>query len=147
MALVRWDPFAELSSLHDQLNNVFSDTFSSQRNLLAAPVTDVYMENDNKQLVVEAHLPNFKEDEVSVNINEGALEIKAEHHEKDEEKKKRHYMVRESSSSFYRRIALPKQADEEKIAADFDKGVLKVIVPFKELPQPKKIAIEAKSKK
>ncbi len=50
-------------------------------------------------------------------------------------------MVRESSSSFYRQIALPKQANEEAIIASFEKGVLKVTVPFKELPKPKHIAI------
>lgn len=48
-----------------------------------------------------------------------------------------------SSTSFYRRIALPEQADEEQVTARFDGGVLKVVVPFKELPTPKTIAIES----
>lgn len=145
MALMRWDPFMELNTLHDQLNNLFSDSFS-QRGMQLAPVTDVYSEDD-KQLIIEAHLPNFDEDEVTVDVHDHALEIKAEHHEKDEDKKKRRYMVRESSSSFYRRIGLPKQADEDGVKASFAKGVLKVTVPFKELPKPKRIAIDAKTKK
>jgi HSP20 family protein len=41
---------------------------------------------------------------------------------------------------------LPKYADGAKVKASFDDGVLKVIVPFKELPQPKKIAIESSKK-
>jgi HSP20 family protein len=104
----------------------------------------VYSE-DNKTMVVEAHLPNFTQDEVDVAVHDHALEIKAEHHEKNEDKKKRQYLVRESSSSFYRRIALPKQADEDAIAANFDNGVLRVTVPFKELPQPKRVAISSKA--
>jgi HSP20 family protein len=52
-------------------------------------------------------------------------------------------MVQESTSSFYRRMALPRQADGDKVDAQFDNGVLKVIVPFKELPKPKKVAIKS----
>jgi HSP20 family protein len=93
-------------------------------------------------------LPNFDEKDVDISVHDHALEIKAEHHEKEEgDKKKRQYMMRESSTSFYRRIALPKQADEDKVKAHFDKGMLTVTVPYKELPQPKKVAIEAKTKK
>jgi HSP20 family protein len=50
--------------------------------------------------------------------------------------------VRESHSSFYRSIALPKYADGDNIKAHFRDGVLKVTIPFKELPAPKKVAIE-----
>jgi HSP20 family protein len=102
-------------------------------------VTDVYSEND-KEMVVEVHLPNFDEKEVNVDVQDAALVISAEH--KEEEKgKNRKYLVRESSTSFYRRVALPKQADQDGVKAHFSGGVLKVTVPFKELPKPKKVAI------
>ena len=74
------------------------------------------------------------------------LIISAEKHEKEEDKNKK-YVIRESSSSFYRRIQLPKHADQEAIKADMNDGILTVKVPFKELPKPKKIAIAAKGKK
>jgi HSP20 family protein len=145
MALMRWDPFAELNTLHDQLNSLFNEGFSSRSGATQlAPVTDVYNEGD-KQMTVEVHLPNFNDNEVHVSVHDHALEITAEHQEKTEDKQKRQYLVRESSSSFYRRIALPKQADEDGVKAQFDKGVLKVTVPYKELPQPKRVAIEPNS--
>jgi HSP20 family protein len=55
-------------------------------------------------------------------------------------------MVRESHASFYRSVALPKHADADNVSADFEGGVLKVTVPFKELPQPKKVTIGATAK-
>jgi HSP20 family protein len=85
-------------------------------------------------------MPQFDERDISVNVDRGALVIQAERHSKTEDTKKK-YVVRESSSSFYRRIALPDQADDSKIEASFANGVLKVTVPFRELPTPKKIAI------
>lgn len=145
MALVNWDPFAELDALRNQLDNWPSIVAASQPALQLAPVTDIFTEDD-KQLSIEVHLPNFAEKEVSIDVHEKALEIKAKHFEKEEDKKKRNYLVRESSQSFYRRIALPKQADEDNIKAHFSDGVLKVTVPFKELPKPKKISISAGKK-
>ena len=100
---------------------------------------DVYTEDD-KTMTVKAHLPNFQEKDISIDIDGDALVIQAERHEKEEDAKKK-YVVRESSASFYRRVTLPEQADQQNITAKFSDGVLKVSIPFKELPQPKKIAI------
>ncbi|HPR10612.1 MAG TPA: Hsp20/alpha crystallin family protein [Candidatus Saccharibacteria bacterium] len=136
-SIVKFDPFAEMQSLQKQF---FGDDWFTPFKGLQMPTTDIYTEGD-KQLTVEAHLPNFDEKDVEVRADNGVLEIQAEKHEKEEDKKKK-YVVRESSSSFYRRIHLPQVANEDKIEAHFDKGVLKVVVPFKALPEPKKIAIK-----
>jgi hypothetical protein len=52
-------------------------------------------------------------------------------------------MVRGSSTSFYRRIFLPERADGSHIDARFEDGVLKVVIPFRELPSPETIAINS----
>lgn len=133
--LVRFDPFAGLDSLRREL---FDDgLFRGLRGKF--PTTDVYTEDDQR-LVVEAHLPNFDEKDITVSVDKGALVIQAERREHEEDKHKK-YVIRESSSSFYRSIALPEQAEEREIKADFEDGVLKVTVPLKELTAPKKIAI------
>ena len=139
--LVRWDPFAELTALQKQF---FGDNWATPLKGVNIPTTDVYMKDD--MLNIEAHLPNFEQDDINIQIEDGALLISAERHEKEEDKEKS-YVVRESSSSFYRRIMLPERADADKIDAHLDDGVLKVSVPLTPLPEPKKIAISAKSKK
>ncbi len=146
MALVRWDPFSELNSLHEQVNSLFNDAFGNVRpSGLLSPTTDIY--SDDKQLTIETHLPNFKEEEINVQLHQGELEIKAEHEEKEEKEasKDRKYLVRESVSRYYRRFALPKNINADAVDAKFEDGILKVTVPFKELPQPKHIAISAKA--
>lgn len=150
--IVRWDdPFAGLTSLHSQLDDMFNNFFTGMPTMPAVqgmPAMDVYSEDD-KQLVAEVQAPGFDKDDVEVSVHNGMLEIKGEKHEKEEDKggKKRSYIVRESHASFYRRIALPEYADADKVDAHFDNGVLKVTVPFRELPQPKKIAISGSKKK
>ncbi len=143
--LVRFNPFEEMRELQKQFFG--DDWFSSPGQLkgMQIPTTDVYTEDD-KQMVVEAHLPNFAQEDIDVSIDKGMMVIRAEKHESDTEKKKgKKYVVRESSSSFYRRIALPEHSDEDSIEADMKDGVLKVTVPFKELPKPKKIALKSRN--
>jgi HSP20 family protein len=136
-SLSRFDPFAELSALQKQL---FSEGLFGQGRR-SMPTTDIYTEDDAK-LTVEAHLPGFTQDDIDINVDEGALVVSAERHEKEEDKGKK-YVVRESSSSYYRRVQLPEQADQDAVSATFDKGVLRVTVPYKELPSPRKISISS----
>ncbi len=135
--LVKWDPFSELSALQKQF---FGDDWLSPIKGMNIPTTDVYTKDN--QLMVEAHLPNFEQKDINIEVDNGALIISAERHEKEEDKGKQ-YVVRESSSSFYRRIALPKRAEADKIEADLNDGVLKVKVPLIPLPEPKKITINS----
>lgn len=135
-SLVRFDPFLGLDTIRRDL---FDDGFFRSLRSAKLPTTDIYTEDDD-HMVVEAHLPNYDEKDISVDVDKGVLVIQAERHEREEDKKKK-YVVRESSSSFYRSIALPEQADQEAVAARFDKGVLTVTVPFTQSAAPKKVAI------
>lgn len=143
MALVRWsDPFAGLSSMHSQLDDMVNGFFGGLPQTAHTAAVDTYVEDD-KQLVAEVSAPGFTKKDIDVSMHNGMLEIKGEKHEKEEDKgKKRSYMMRESHASFYRSIALPRHADAEKVKAQFKDGVLKVVVPFKELPKPQKVNID-----
>lgn len=136
--IVRFDPFSGLEALRRDL---FDDGFFRSLRGASLPAMDVYTEDD-KALIVEAALPSFEEEDITVNVDGGQLIIQAERHEKEEDKKKK-YVVRESSTSFYRSLTLPELAQQEGITARFDKGILKVTVPLAEAATPRKIAIGA----
>lgn len=141
--LVRFDPFAEMDALQ---RHFFDDDTWMPRPMrgVGLPTTDVYLQNN--ALVVEAHLPNFTDDDVNISVEHGNLVIQAERHEKEEDKKKK-YVVRESSSSFYRSVQLPERADTDKIDAHLDDGVLRIEVPVDPAPEPKKIVLKKADKK
>jgi HSP20 family protein len=141
--LVRFDPFSEIDALQ---RHFFDDDILTPIKTVNMPATDIYT-NDDKELIVEAQLPNFNDEDINVSVDNNYLVIQAEKYEKEEDKKKKKYVVRESSSSLYRRIYLPERADSKSIQAHFDDGLLKIIVPFKEIPLPKKIAIKTKLQK
>ena len=140
--LVRYDPFAQLDALQKQF---FGDDLLPPFTGVNIPTTDVYTSGD-KELIVEAHLPNFEQDDINISIDNGSLVVQAEKHEKEEDKDKK-YVVRESSSSFYRRLQLPERANANNIEAHLDDGVLKVKIPLEPLPEPKKIEVKSKGSK
>lgn len=134
--VARFDPFGGLEALRRDL---FDDGILHALRGEKLPTTDVYTDDD-KDFVVEAHLPHFDPDDVTVNVDKGALVIQAERHEKDEDKGKK-YMLRESSASLYRRIQLPDNADAGEISAAFHDGVLTVTVPLTATSTPQQIPI------
>lgn len=139
-SLIRWDPLSELTALQKQF---FGDDWMSPFKGVNIPTTDVYTKDN--LLMIEAHLPNFEQKDINIQVEDNTLVVSAERHEKEEDKDKK-YVVRESSSSFYRRIALPQRANTEKIEASLEDGMLKVAIPLTPLPQPKKISIAGKNK-
>lgn len=141
----KYDPFAQMRALQKQFFDDDWDSWFTPLKGLQLATTDVYTKGD--QLIVEAHLPDFEEKDVEVSVDDGVLEIRAEKREKEEDKDKK-YVMRESSSSFYRRLRLPGRAEADKVDAHIENGVLKVTVPLKKLPEPKRIQIKAgKNKK
>ena len=136
-SLIKFDPFAEIQALQKQF---FADDWFSPIKSMQMPTTDVYTKDD-KELHVEAHLPHFDRKDIDIHIDKGNLIIRAERHEEEKDKAKK-YVVRESSSSFYRSIRLPEVADEGSVKAKMKDGLLHITIQFKELPEPKRVAIE-----
>ena len=87
-SLIKFDPFSELQALQKQFFG--DDWFTPVK--MQMPTTDVYTEDD-KQLTVEAHLPNFEQKDIDISLDRDALVIRAERHEQEKDKKKK-YVVR-----------------------------------------------------
>ena len=66
--------------------------------------------------------------EVDITVRDGLLTIKAERTEKKESNGRSEF----SYGSFTRSITLPHGADEDKITASYDKGILTVTVPVEQ---------------
>lgn len=147
MAITRWnDPFRGLSTVHRNLDDIFSSFLndSASPGTDTLPTMDVYTEDD-KRLVAEVHLPGFSPEDVEIRIQDNVLEIRGERSEsiEDEDRKRRGYLVRQSVASFFRRIALPNNIDAENVQADFEDGVLRVVIPLANDQESKRVTVNA----
>ena len=95
-------------------------------------------ENEN-HFTVEMAAPGLGKDDFKIELNDDVLTISSEKENKVEEKDENgRYTRREFSySSFRRSFTLPEIADDEKIEAKYENGVLNLIIPKKEEVKPK----------
>lgn len=108
---------------------------------LSAPVVDVT--EDDKAYKVTAELPGLDEKNIDVSVSNHRLTIKGEKRQEKEEKDKNHYLSERSYGSFQRSFTLPDGVDDDKITAEFAKGVLTVSLPkTAEAQKQKKIDVK-----
>jgi HSP20 family protein len=139
----RYDPFRQMMSLRQMMDRLFEDAFvmprEGQMSAAEGTALDVYEEGNN--LVVEAHLPGMKPEEVDVTVEGGMLTIRGET-KSEQERKDRNYLIREHrQGSFARSVRLPDNIDPDKVQANFDNGVLRIEFPRPEQTRAKRIQL------
>jgi HSP20 family protein len=144
MKLTRWDPFRELEDMSARLNRIFGPrpaAIGAEGEPLAdwAPQIDV-QETDGEYLV-HADLPAVKKEDVKVSVQGGVLAVEGERKQEKEDKGKRFHRIERSYGRFERRLTLPTDVDEQKVAAEFKDGVLTVHLPKSPTASPRTIDV------
>jgi HSP20 family protein len=145
-----YDPFVgfrqEMDRMLEDIGRGVPSAFADDKGFII-PKVDVSESDAGLELTAE--LPGFDDKDVSLDIHEGVLTIKAEHKEGREEgdEKKHYHLVERSQGIFLRRLALPFEADANKASAVLDKGLLRVSVPRLATAQKKPTAIPVGGKR
>ncbi len=111
-------------------------------NNVSAFRTDI-TEKDGKY-VLEADLPGFKKEDISVDIDKDCLTITAEHKSEEKEENADSYIRRERYYGSYTRSFNVKGIDTEAITAAYNDGVLTLTMPKKEPEVPAARRLEIK---
>jgi HSP20 family protein len=100
-------------------------------------------------LEITAELPGVKPEDVTLDLEEGVLTLKAERRSETEEKdeKKQYHLVERARGSYMRRFALPFTPANDAVEAKFEQGMLHIRLPRpKEAPKPvSRIAVQSGS--
>ncbi|NLZ38102.1 MAG: Hsp20/alpha crystallin family protein [Firmicutes bacterium] len=90
----------------------------------------VDIQETDKAFVVEAELPGYKKDNITVKFTQGTLVIEAKHEQSIDKEHENKYLYRERSyGSFRRSFGFAEDINEDAIEANFQDGVLKIILP------------------
>jgi HSP20 family protein len=145
----RPSPFGELLSLRQAMDRLFEDSFVRPTGWAngtlegASLPVDVSMSSD--ELVVEAHLPGVKPDDVDVTVENGRLTIRGEIASERSEGEG-DFLVREiRRGTFARSISLPTGLKPDDASAAFEDGVLTLRIPKAEEVKPRQIRINPTS--
>jgi HSP20 family protein len=149
MALVRWEPVRELTSLQNEMNrlfNTFFDTPSTGGNGNGGslrrwiPAMDLVETDDH--FVLKADLPGLDESDVNIEVEDNVLTVSGERKAEHEDNREGYVRVERAYGSFRRSLTLPEGVDAEAVTASFEKGVLQVSIPKPEQRKPRKVAIQ-----
>ena len=145
MAIIRWDPFREMTNVQEQLDRVWRGMVESRRGQESwLPAVDVFDAKD--AVVLKAELAGMKPDDIEIEVEDNVLTIKGERKFEEKVDDERYYRVERRYGSFSRSIALPQGVDSDDIQATYEDGVLEVRVPKVEEERPKKISVRAGQK-
>ena len=151
-ALVRWEPFRNMASLSDVMDQLLSRPFVRPFDMTAPfwgasvgmPV-DVIENADG--FTVKASVPGFAPQEIEISVEDDVLTLRAEHKAEDgkasQDEDKMHWQER-YYGKLERCFILPATVDTNKAKAEMEHGVLTLSLPKAETAKPKTIKVQAK---
>ena len=107
-----------------------------------APTCDIF-ETDN-EIVVKAELPEVKNEDVHVTIDNNMLTLRGERKFSEETKKDSYHRMERSYGEFFRSFTLPHFVDANKVSAEFKNGMLRITLPKREEAKPKQLEVKVK---
>jgi HSP20 family protein len=140
--LVRWAPFSELASLQNEMSRFMNGLVEGNGRQTQSwiPTADVW--ETEHELVYAFDLPGIPEEQISVELDDGALTITAERERAAEVEDGRYYRFERRFGTFTRTIGLPQGVTDESVKAIYAHGVLEVHVAKPQQPKPRKIQVD-----
>src|SRR5437868_6006305 len=141
--LTRWEPFRGVTSLQEQVNRLFNDAFERQgeeSSLTAwAPAVDIY--ETEHELVVKADLPDVDAKDLDIRVENNVLTIRGERKFEKKVNEQNYLRVERAYGAFARSFSLANTVNSENIKADYQNGVLTLVIPKREEAKPKQIKV------
>lgn len=139
-------PFENFQTLR-RLNSVLDEAFATwpfqqeSGSITSSwyPACDVF--EDKEAVKIVAELPGVKPEDVKLSLENNLLTIRGEKKQEAEERSERVHRYERSYGSFERAFVLPSTVDPDKISAQYDNGILTVVVPKAERARPREIPV------
>ncbi len=144
--LNRWDPFRDIYALQEQFARALRGTGATEQELQAAwtPLVDVWEDSDGIQLSFE--VPGVDQKNIDVTVEGNTLTVRGERSLEKEDKRDNYHRIERTYGSFARSFTLPNTVDSEHIAAEYNNGVLKLVLPKRAEAKPKQIKVSVEPK-
>ena len=132
-------PFNRNLSLFDDFFAPFTGVVDSAHAGGYRPSVDIYEKEDT--LCIEAELPGFDKENITVDVKGRLLTIGGERNSDTEVKDEKRFRRERRYGSFERSFKLPFEVTEDQINAQYKDGVLTLLVEKPEEQKPKQITI------
>jgi HSP20 family protein len=142
MAIMRWDPFAEVDRMLDLMSRGAQSGGSGQTGVRGMAM-DVYREGE--KYVVEMDLPGVDTSSININVERNMLTVEAESHAQHEQADEV-VVCERRHARFRRQLYLGENVETDDVQATYDNGVLRLEVPISTEQRARKIEVSTQSK-
>ena len=144
--IVRWDPFREMISVRNQMDQLVGDLFQQpagwQGNGNGGHIRlPLDVSEDDNSYSVRASLPGIDPADLEISFSENSLTIQGETQAESEEENAKWHLRERSSGRFVRSITLPAAVNADDISANYEDGVLTLTLPKADEVKPRIIAV------
>ena len=145
MSSQRWDPMREMVALRDAMNSMLEDSFVRPRAGMTAMTSGMAMDLKETEdtYILETVLPGVKPDDVDISILNDTLRIKAESSDEGEREGETWLIRERRHGRFERSITLPAPVSPDDASAEFEHGILRIVLPKSEGQRPKSIQVKS----
>src|SRR5581483_12427883 len=140
--LNRYDPFREMLSLRNAVDQLFEQSFvHPNSNWSAGTSTNLFapmnVYETSQGYYMNILIPGVKPDGIELTVQQNTLTVKGQFQLATEEGKERNWLLHEiGSGSFERTVTFEKPVDADHIETSYEYGVLKIFVPVHEASRP-----------
>jgi HSP20 family protein len=151
MALVRWNPYADINSLRRQMDQLFNEVAGVTPYETSEWKPAVEFNDAGDYFTLKAQLPGLKPEDIDVSVMRDRVMLAGEYHQEKKDKTRSEFYY----GKFERTTGLPVAVQNSKVKADFTNGILTLTLPKVEeavnkvvkinLAGPEKPAIEGEN--
>jgi HSP20 family protein len=141
--IVRWNPFEEMTSLRDAMNQLVAESFVRPHGGHNAIQPAVNLYETDSEYVLKVSAPGFNPDNFEITAQQNVLTIQGHTQEEQQEEGARYHVREQRFGEFLRTVRFPTLIDTEKIQASLANGILTVRVPKSEAAKPRRISVQA----
>lgn len=125
-------------SFHTLLDDFWGTNWMPMKERVNATVPAVNIHEDENGYKIEVAAPGYEKSDFSVTIENEMLTIAVEKHEEKQEENSQLTRKEFGYSSFTRRFNIPQElVDTERVEAQYEKGILTLLIPKREEVKPK----------
>ena len=149
MSITRWDPWGDIVSLREAMNNLLEESFVRPRQGAPGQVAGLALDvrETPEAFVVTASVPGVPPEDVDITVLGDTLRIRGERREEREQGgQNERWLIRERRfGAFERTVSLPTSVKSDAATADFKDGVLTITLPKAEEAKPRSIPVRGAS--
>lgn len=135
-----WNPWEEMLRMQRDIDKLFRA--GERGGFISGEFPAVNIWNNEHEGVVTAELPGIDPSKLELTVKNNTLTIRGKR-QSEPLKEGGSWVRRErGEGDFVRSFQLPFQVDSDKVKADYQKGILQVILPRAEADKPRKISVK-----